>query len=225
MDLLLIGYGKMNRLVEALAQEQGHRVARIVHGPRDWNQGWTPGLVAIDFSVPSAAMDNLERAMLAGIPIVIGTTGWYEHLERARAMVAESMVGAVYGANFSVGVNAFYRVVRAAARQIPGEYDRYIYEAHHRHKKDAPSGTAGQLRRILEENQPPVSVASIRAGAIPGTHTVGFDSEADTITLTHTARSRRGFAEGALRAAAWLRGRTGLHEFSEVFDSIMESSR
>lgn len=222
MDLILIGYGKMNRLIETLAAEQGHRVVGTIRRPEQWSHGWTPGLVAIDFSRPDAVLDNLERCMLAGIPVVIGTTGWYERMEEARALVSEAHVGAVYGANFSVGVNAFYRIVAAAARALPAAYDVYVEEAHHKHKLDAPSGTAGKLLAVLQENQHPASsVASIRAGWLPGTHTVGFDSEADTITLTHTARSRRGFAEGAVLAARWIMGRGGLHEFSEVLDAIL----
>lgn len=221
MDLILVGHGKMNRLVETLAAEQGHRVVRVIRNPAEWTGGWTPGLVAIDFSVPGAVLDNLERAMLAGIPMVIGTTGWYDRMEEARRLVAESHVGAVYGANFSVGVNAFYRIVAEAARLIPTEYDVFVTEAHHRHKLDAPSGTASHLINILTAHQhPPTSVASVRAGTIPGTHTVGFDSDADTITLTHTARSRRGFASGALVAARWIMGRQGLYEFSAVVDAL-----
>lgn len=221
MDLILVGYGKMNRLVETLAAEKGYRVVRTIRSPSDWTDGWTPGLVAIDFSVPGAVLENLERAMLAGIPMVIGTTGWYDRMEDARRLVEESHVGAVYGANFSVGVNAFYRIVAEAARLIPAEYDVFVTEAHHRHKLDAPSGTAARLIDILRAHEhPPSSVASVRAGAIPGTHTVGFDSDADTITLTHTARSRRGFAAGALVAARWIMGRHGLFEFSSVMDAL-----
>ncbi|MHB8733966.1 MAG: 4-hydroxy-tetrahydrodipicolinate reductase [Terriglobales bacterium] len=222
MDLILIGKGKMNLLVESLAKAQGHRVVQFIDGPGDWKDGWMPGLVAIDFSVPEAVIDNLERALLAGIPVVIGTTGWYHRLEEARELVARSSVGAIYGANFSIGVNAFYRIVAAAARALPPEYGVFVSEAHHRQKKDAPSGTAGRLAEVLAgEGRPPESMASVRCGAIPGTHTVGFDAEADTITLTHTARSRRGFAEGALLAAGWLPGRRGLFEFSQVFEALL----
>ena len=222
MDLILIGKGKMNLLVASLAQEQGHRVVQVIDGPGDWKSGWAPGLVAIDFSVPGAVLDNLERALLAGIPVVIGTTGWYHRLEEARQLVERSSVAAIYGANFSPGVNAFYRIVAAAARALPAEYGVFVSEAHHRQKKDAPSGTAGRLAEVLAgAGRPPESMTSIRCGAIPGTHTVGFDAEADTITLTHTARSRRGFAEGALLAAQWLPGRRGLFEFSDVFDALV----
>ena len=220
MDLILIGYGKMNHLVEQLAGESGHRVLHVVRSGADWRHGWAPGLVAIDFSVPEAVLDNLERLMTAGIPAVIGTTGWYEHLDRARELVSRSPVGAVYGANFSLGVLAFYDTVAAAGAALPASrYDAFIVEAHHRHKRDAPSGTAKRLQQILAAAGHAPSIASVRAGALPGTHTVGFDSEADTIALTHTARSRRGFAEGALAAAQWILGKRGLHEFGEVRDS------
>jgi 4-hydroxy-tetrahydrodipicolinate reductase len=121
-----------------------------------------------------------------------------------------------------VGVNAFYRMVEAAARVLPHEYDAFVTEAHHKQKKDAPSGTALRLLKILSHGgRTQVAAASTRAGFIPGTHTVGFDAEADTITLTHTARSRRGFADGALRAAQWIMGRKGLYDFSEVFESVL----
>lgn len=217
MDLILVGYGKMNRLVEQLAAERGHRVVRIIRSPADWSDGWAPGLVAIDFSVPGAVLENLDRLMTAGIPAVIGTTGWYDRLEQARSRVEAADVGAVYGANFSLGVAAFYGIVAAAAAALPpARYDAFIVEAHHRHKRDAPSGTAKRLAAILAEAGHQHTVASVRAGALPGTHRVGFDSEADTVTLTHAARSRRGFAEGALAAAQWILGKRGWHEFAEV---------
>ncbi len=217
MDLILIGYGRMNRCVEEVAREQGHRVAHIVRGAADWRAGWTPGLVAIDFSVAGAVMGNLERAMAGGIPTVIGVTGWLEQLPAAERLVAEAPVGAVYGANFSLGMQAFFRIVAAAADAMPGSYDAFVTEAHHRHKQDAPSGTAKRLQAILAAaGRPNVPASSVRAGTIPGTHTVGFDAAADTITLTHTARSRRGFAEGALLAARWILGRRGLHAFDAI---------
>lgn len=217
MDLILIGYGRMNQCVETVAREQGHRVVHIVRAAEDWRPGWTPGLAAIDFSVPGAVLEHLDRAMEAGIPIVIGTTGWSAQLAAAAARVEAAAVGAVYGANFSLGMQAFIRIVATAAEALPAGYDAFITEAHHRHKRDAPSGTARQLEGILAaRGRPGAAIASVRAGAIPGTHTVGFDAAADTITLTHTARSRRGFAEGALLAAQWVLGRRGLHAFSDI---------
>lgn len=221
MDLLLLGYGKMNRLVAELAPERGHRVVRVLDHGDAWTAGWTPGFVAIDFSVPGAVLEHLERCMAAGIPMVIGTTGWLEHLDAVRALVDQSAVGAVYGANFSVGVNAFYRIVQAAAAALPADYEAYLWEGHHRNKLDAPSGTAKQLAALLSSGGHAVAdIASSRAGAMPGTHTVGFDGADDSITLTHTARSRKGFAAGALLAAEWILGRPGLHEFQEVLTQL-----
>lgn len=152
--------------------------------------------------------------------MVVGATGWYGGMNSVRAVVEETGIGLVYGSNFSIGVNVFYRMVETAAQSLKDrpEYDPWIYEIHHRMKLDAPSGTALKLRDLLaaEYGARQICVASARAGAIPGQHTVGWDSEADTITLTHTARSRKGFALGALRAAEWVRARRGLYEFSEV---------
>ncbi|MGH9485636.1 MAG: 4-hydroxy-tetrahydrodipicolinate reductase, partial [Terriglobales bacterium] len=163
----------------------------------------------------------VERCAAAGIPLVIGTTGWLDQLPQVQTLASNSAAGVIYGANFSVGVQAFYRIVAAGAASLPAAYDAFVWEVHHRAKKDAPSGTALHLAELLRQGgHDPGSVASSRAGSIPGTHTVGFDSPDDTLTLTHTARSRRGFAAGALLAAQWILGKRGLHEFSEVMDSL-----
>lgn len=220
MDLLLLGYGKMNRLVAEVAGEQGHRVVKTVDAGEPFPSGWAAGLVAVDFSVPSAVAEHVERCMEAGIPMVIGTTGWQEQLPTVRARVEAAAVGVIYGANFSLGVQAFYRVVAMAAASLPAAYQAFVWEAHHQHKLDAPSGTARHLAALLRAGgHDPGAVASTRAGTIPGIHTVGFDGADDTLTLTHSARSRRGFAAGALVAAEWILGRRGLHEFSEVMPS------
>ncbi|MGH9520305.1 MAG: 4-hydroxy-tetrahydrodipicolinate reductase, partial [Terriglobales bacterium] len=218
MDLLLLGFGKMNHLVAEMAGERGHRVAKTLDQGDAWPAGWTAGLVAIDFSIPSAVLPHAEQCMLAGIPLVIGTTGWYEHMDQVRALVDSAAVGAIYGANFSVGVQAFYRAVQAAAAALPADYEAFVWEAHHRHKLDAPSGTAREVAARLLAAGHPAAVASTRAGSLPGVHTVGFDAPEDTLTITHTARSMRGFAAGALWAAEWIRGRRGLHEFSSAWE-------
>lgn len=156
-----------------------------------------------------------------------GTTGWKKHEPRARQVVAEHKGGLVYGANFSIGVNLFYRLTERAAKLFAAVegYEPFIEEAHHNRKKDAPSGTALKLRDILSEHhEGNVSTSSTRAGYIPGTHRVGFDSEPDQVLLTHTARSRQGFASGALVAAHWIVGRTGMFEFTEVIDEIIDNS-
>ena len=222
--LALVGYGKMGRLVEQLAPEHGFEVvARLSGHPADAGLGSAE--VAIDFSTAAAVAGNAARLAALGIPLVIGTTGWQDDLERVRRAVEEHGTGLVHGANFSIGVQIFYRLAAEAGRLLAAEedYGAWLYEIHHRHKKDAPSGTLREIRRTLEEAgyARPVDVASNRAGAVPGTHVLGFDSEADTITLQHTARSRTGFARGALRAARWVLGRRGFFEFSQVWEEIV----
>jgi 4-hydroxy-tetrahydrodipicolinate reductase len=174
----------------------------------------------MEFSMPHVAVANLERLCAIGVPTVVGTTGWYGELERVRAFVDKSSTAVVYSANYSIGVNVFRRVVADAARLLANEdgYGAWAWEVHHSAKKDAPSGTLLQLveemKRAGYTRQ--IDASSNRAGANPGTHEIGFDSAADTITLRHSARSREGFARGALKAAQWVIGKHGLHEFGEV---------
>lgn len=229
--LALVGYGKMGRLLDRLAPEHGFQVAlRLDGGANPDGAGITPesfqGIdVAIDFSAPAAVPVNAERIAALGVPLVVGTTGWAGELPRVRAAVERHGAGLLYGANFSVGVQVFYRLAEAAARLLADEtaYDAWLYEIHHKRKRDAPSGTLLQIRSVMESAgyARPIDVASNRAGAIPGTHQIGFDSEADTITLEHRARDRSGFAHGALRAARWMIGRRGFHEFSAVWEEIV----
>lgn len=226
MKIALLGYGKMGKLLDELAPSCGLEVVqRLDIWNNEGGSGITPenfrGVeVALDFSTPQAALENIPRVAGLGVNLVVGTTGWHDRIEPVRAAVERHGTGLVYGSNFSIGVNVFYRVVAAAAQMLKDHagYDPWIYEIHHRMKLDAPSGTALNLRGVLAEHYGArdICVSSARAGTIPGTHTVGFDSEADTITLTHTARSRKGFALGALRAAEWIRGKKGFYEFSEV---------
>jgi len=230
--LALIGYGRMGKLVEQLAAEHGFEVAlRLRSESNPDGSGITAesfqGIdVAIDFSTAAAVPGNVERIAPLGVPVVVGTTGWGSEMERVRAAVERHGAGLLHGANFSVGVQVFYRLAGAAARLLSGEtaYDAWAYEIHHKMKKDAPSGTLLQILKVMEEAgfDRKIDVASNRAGAIPGTHVVGFDSEADTILLEHRARSRAGFAHGALRAARWMVGRRGLYEFSQVWEEIVE---
>ena len=228
--IALVGYGKMGRMLDRLAPEFGLEVAlRLKAVDNAGSGGITAGnfseiAVAIDFSTPEAAPENLVRLAEIGVPAVCGTTGWLDHLERVRQAVERANIGLVYGANFSVGINAFYRIVETAARLMTAEaeYDAWAYEAHHKMKKDAPSGTMLRLLEAMKQAgyEKPVDLATNRAGYVPGVHEIGFDSEADTIRLSHTARSRAGFARGALRAARWIRGRTGLYDFSHVWDQM-----
>jgi 4-hydroxy-tetrahydrodipicolinate reductase len=232
MKLALFGHGAMGRLVEARALADGHEIGLVVTSrdaalTAEELVGALRGHdAAIDFSVASAVPRNVEACARAGVTLVEGTTGWHERIEEVLRVVEEHQGSLVYGANFSVGVNLFYRVVERAAEMLwgVGGYEAFVEEAHHSRKRDAPSGTALKLRAILEEamrGAREVSVASTRAGHIPGTHRVGFDSAVDQITLTHEARSREGFVEGALLAARWMGGRPGALEFSEVLDRII----
>ncbi|HEX9669022.1 MAG TPA: dihydrodipicolinate reductase C-terminal domain-containing protein [Thermoanaerobaculia bacterium] len=227
--LALVGYGKMGRLVEQLAPQHGCEVVARISGSDGGAAAITAerlagAEVAIDFSVAAAVAENAERLAELGLDLVIGTTGWGEALPRVRAAVERRGVGLVHGANFSVGVQVFYGIVDAAGRLLADEaaYGAWAYEIHHAAKRDAPSGTLKELLRVLERANyaRPVDVASNRAGAVPGTHLMGFDSEADTITLQHTARSRAGFAHGALRAARWVVGKKGVFEFREIWREV-----
>ena len=219
MKLAIIGYGKMGKLIEQLAPEYGF----AIHARLD--VGYHPDLlkgsdVAIEFSTPHAALGNIEALAALGIPTVVGTTGWLEHLDRVRAAVGKGGAGLVWAANFSIGVNVFLRAVQETARLLASEpaYEAWAWEIHHSAKKDAPSGTLLALvneMRVAGYDRT-IDTSSNRAGAHPGTHEIGFDSAADTITLRHTARSREGFARGALKAAQWIPGRKGVFEFKET---------
>ena len=231
MKLALIGYGAMGQLVAKLASEQGHQIVLTLdiddasRSVEDLANGLRGCDVAIDFSIADTVPKNVEACARAGVPIVVGTTGWQSQIDNVQRIVTEHSSALIYGANFSVGVQVFYRIAARAAELFRDleSYDGFIEEAHHKRKRDAPSGTAVQLRKIVADGlSRDVPVTSTRAGFIPGTHRLGFDSAADQITLTHTARSREGFAAGALIAAGWIIGRQGVYEFSEVFDEILK---
>lgn len=230
MKITIIGYGAMGKLIESLAVSRGHEVGAVID---EESAGATAEELAarldgsdaaIDFSVAGAVLRNAEACAIAGVPVVEGTTGWHSELEDVRALVTEREGAFVYGANFSIGVNLFYRIVERASELFSNfsEYEVFIEERHHSRKVDAPSGTALKLKSIVERHiAEGFSIASTRAGNIPGTHMVGFDGTADQITLTHTARSREGFAAGAISAAEWTEGKTGFWEFTEVIDEIL----
>lgn len=217
MRLLIVGYGKMGRLIDELASAQGHEVVGRVDEGRD---EWAPADAAIDFSTADALLANFPRYLQLRAPLVIGTTGWNPHADRLRAEAVAARLGVVASANFSVGVNLFQLVAQEAARLMreQEQYGAWIHEAHHAAKRDAPSGTALLLRDAMVQTgfNRPIDVSSTRAGTIPGTHTIGFDSSSDTIELTHTARDRRGFAAGALLAARWVQGREGWFSMLDV---------
>jgi 4-hydroxy-tetrahydrodipicolinate reductase len=226
MRIALVGYGKMGQLVERVASAHGHEVVARLDIENNQNasgitrERLNGAEVAIDFSSPDAVIDNIRALMDVGMPVVVGTTGWDEHLEQVQTMVSKSNGSLVYGANFSIGMNLFFRLVDQAGKLFASHdgYDPFLIEHHHQFKKDAPSGTAIRMAKLLEESyhdSTPVPV-SVRAGFVPGTHELGFDSEADTILLAHTARSREGFASGAILAAERIAGRKGFFEFSEI---------
>jgi len=234
MKLALIGYGAMGRLVGARAHDEGHTVALTLtsrdsmRGPGELTELLRGHDAAIDFSVSEAVVTHIEAAARAQIPLIEGTTGWSAHLAEARRIVERKGGALIYGANFSIGIQIFYRIAAYAADLFKNlnAYAPFIEEAHHARKRDAPSGTALRLRDILSEHLSArdIPVASTRAGYIPGTHRVGFDSSADQITLTHMARTREGFAAGALLAARWIQGRQGIYEFSEVIDEVLKNT-
>ena len=234
MRVALVGHGKMGHEVEAVLRERGHEA--IV---ADRNAAFPAGcVVGIDFTRSDAVPANVEKAMKAGARYVVGTTGWGDRLEDVRKTVTRAGGGLVHAANFSVGVNLFYKIVRDAAAILSRfpEYDPFILERHHRQKKDAPSGTAKVLAGIVSsaggQRPKPVSelegalpedsfhISAVRAGGIVGDHTVGFDSGGDEILLEHRARTRRGFGLGAVLAAEWIATRTGFHSFDAVLDDL-----
>ncbi len=230
MKLALIGYGTMGQLVEKQARQARAEIGlSLTSRNSSRNTEELAALlsghdVAVDFSVGDSVLVHIEACARAGVPLVEGTTGWNEHEAEARRLVQEHDGALVFGANFSIGVNLFYRIVSHAASlfQPLDDYEPFIEEAHHARKRDAPSGTALRIKELLDRSSKrDISIASTRAGHIPGTHRVGFDSAADQITLIHTARNREGFASGALAAARWVIGRKGVYEFSEVIDEIV----
>jgi 4-hydroxy-tetrahydrodipicolinate reductase len=216
--ILLVGYGRMGRMVEAMALDRGHEIAsRIDVASGDWS---APADVAIDFSTGDALPAHFARYIKRTLPVVIGATGWAAAEPALRSQAAAAGLGVVASANFSIGVNLFEMMVAEAARLMRAhpEYGAWVHEIHHSAKRDAPSGTAFLLRDAMTRSgyDRPIDMSSSRAGAVPGTHTVGFDAASDTIELTHRARDRRGFASGALLAAEWIRGRQGWHSMADV---------
>jgi 4-hydroxy-tetrahydrodipicolinate reductase len=226
VNIAIVGYGKMGRLIEQLAPAYGGRVTlRLDEQNNAGQRGMTPenfqGVdVAIEFSTPDAVVPNIEKLADLGVNAVVGTTGWTQHMDHVRAVVEQKGIGLVWSPNFSIGVNVFFQLAAEAARLLKDqtEYEAWAWEIHHSAKKDAPSGTLLKLIELMKDAgfARKIDAASNRAGAHPGTHEIGFDCSADTITLRHTARSREGFARGALKAAQWILGKRGMFEFSEM---------
>jgi 4-hydroxy-tetrahydrodipicolinate reductase len=227
IPLAIVGHGKMGRLVEQLAPQHGFSVvARFTSADAATlsRETLAGANTAIEFSTPVSAPENLRRLAALGVRTVSGTTGWYAHLPQVRNAVESAGSALLYGPNFSIGVNLFFQIVSRAAAllSVHPEYEAWGWEIHHSEKKDAPSGT---LKKLAEEIHAagysgPLSLAANRAGSHTGTHEIGFDSSADTITLRHTARSREGYAHGALQAARWLQQKKGVYEFREILSEL-----
>lgn len=224
MKIALLGYGKMGKLVESEALSQGHQiVARI--GRSEANGALELADIGIDFSHADCVVEHAEAAARLGKNLVIGTTGWEDQLQAIKDLAAHYAVGILYAPNFSIGAYLFQKVVEEAAKLMNffPFYDAAGYEMHHRHKVDAPSGTAKLLAQILTKNlglPAPLVFSSMRCGEMPGTHSVIFDSAADTLTLTHQARNRAGFASGALEAAKWLHEKEGFYTIDQMINCI-----
>jgi 4-hydroxy-tetrahydrodipicolinate reductase len=219
--VLLIGYGRMGRAVESLQPDNGFELAGFVDRERSERPSdWPDADVAVDFSTADAVPQNLPRLASRGVNAVIGTTAWQAHEAAMRSDPAVGRIGVIAAPNFALGVNVFIALAeRAAALMAPHDsFGAWIHEAHHATKRDKPSGTALALKAAFDRAgyRRPVDITSTRAGSIPGTHTVGFDAEAETLTFTHTARDRSVFARGALEAARWVIGRQGWFTMKDV---------
>jgi 4-hydroxy-tetrahydrodipicolinate reductase len=226
MNILVLGRGKTGSLVAEVARQRGHQVNALGASDNPAASALTAAQLAavdmvIDFTTPSAVCENLEACIHAGKSIVVGTTGWYDELPRIRQMVEESGSALLYAANFSIGVNLFFEIARSAAVALQHQYFGQIFERHHAQKKDAPSGTAVALRGIVQSaSGTDLEITSFREGDVVGMHELVLDSPADTIYVCHDAKSRRGFAEGAVRAAEWLTGKKGFFDFKDVWRQL-----
>ncbi len=228
--LAIVGHGKMGRLIQQLAPEYGFDIRLALTSSTNANgaglarENLSGVDVAVEFSTPSAVLQNIRQLVALGIPVVAGTTGWFQQLPCVREAIQSSGGSLVWSPNFSVGVYRFRQIIAQAASAFAAEdeYEAWGWEIHHGGKRDAPSGT---LLAVAEEMKQAgferaINLSANRAGAHPGTHEIGFDSGADSITIRHTARSREGFARGALRAARWILGKTGVFEFREIVNEL-----
>lgn len=221
MKIALIGYGKMGHMIESIALERGHEIVCIIDQNNlcDFeSEAFASADVAIEFTTPQTAEQNIRRAWSAGVPVVCGTTGWDVEAIKQEAQEA----GLMWSSNYSIGVNILFALNRQLAKLMVTypDYTPHMTEVHHIHKLDAPSGTAKTLQEAIGEERLPIAdVESIREGEVPGIHTVVWDSEVDTISISHSAKSRKGFALGAVIAAEWMKGKTGWHDFSEIIMS------
>jgi 4-hydroxy-tetrahydrodipicolinate reductase len=226
MKLIVLGAGRTGSLVAEAARERGHEVQVFRSADNPKASALTPEElswcdVVLDFTTPDCVLDNIRACVTAHKNMLVGTTGWYSEIAKVRAEVEKHGVGFVFGSNFSVGMNLFFDLVRAAKPALTHQYYPHIYERHHTHKKDAPSGTAVMVQHLLQEKSDiEVEITSFREGEVVGMHEVVLDSLADTIYLCHDAKSRRGFAEGAVRAAEWVAGKSGFFDFKDIWREV-----
>jgi len=226
MKILVLGRGKTGSLVAEVARQRGHEVEGldIVDNPNGsalTAVRLADTAVVIDFTTPDAVLGNIEGCARARKNLVVGTTGWYGEIPRVQKLVHDAGIGLLYAANFSVGVNLFFEIAKTASAALRHDYSGQIFERHHIHKKDAPSGTAVALRQIVQNaSGKELEITSFREGDVVGLHELVFDSAADKIYLCHDAKSRRGFAEGAVRAAEWLAGKKGFFDFKDVWREL-----
>jgi 4-hydroxy-tetrahydrodipicolinate reductase len=228
MRLLLLGRGKTGSLVAEVARHRGHEVRVAGAADNVGGAALAPEKLrdidaVIDFTTPSSVVTHIEACASAGKNMVVGTTGWHGDLDRIRKLVESSGTGLVYAANFSIGVNLFLDAARAAAAALRHNYSGQIFERHHAHKKDAPSGTAIALQHVIREacgKEEDVEITSFREGEVVGMHEVVLESNVDRIYLCHDAKSRQGFAEGAVRAAEWLASKKGFYDFKDVWREL-----
>jgi 4-hydroxy-tetrahydrodipicolinate reductase len=226
MQLLILGRGKTGSLVADLAHERRHHVQVLATPDNTDARALTRDFLApfnavIDFTTPAAVVANAEACIRARKCIVIGTTGWYDQLPRLRELALAANTGLLYGSNFSIGVNLFFEIAQTAAAAMNFDYSGQLFERHHAQKKDAPSGTAMTMQKIIRDStQHDLEIVSFREGEAVGMHELVFNSAADRIYLCHDAKSRRGFAEGAVRAAEWLIGKSGVHDFRTIWREL-----
>jgi len=228
MNILLLGRGKTGSLVAEVSRQRGHDI-RVAGAAENAGAALLVpenlrGIdVVIDFTAPSCVLAHIEACVEAGKNMVVGTTGWYGEMDRIRKLVERQITGFVYAANFSVGVNLFLDVARAAAAALQHGYGGQIFERHYAHKKDAPSGTAIAIQSVIRESSGQsdnLGIISLREGDVVGMHELTLDSPADTIYICHDAKSRQGFADGAVRAAEWLVGKKGFYDFRDVWREL-----
>ncbi len=231
MKIWVLGKGKTGSMVAEVARERGHDVHALdskdnLHAGALTKDSLKDVDMVIDFTNPQAVLENIEACCKAGADMVVGTTGWHNEMTRVRQLVEQSWTAFLFASNFSVGVNVFYDIARAAAAGLQHGYTAKIVERHHAQKKDAPSGTAAKIKKIMQAVAgDDVEITSLREGDVVGTHVLLLDSEYDTMMLIHDAKSRRGFAEGAVLGAEWLKGKEGFFDFKDIWQNVPAKKR